>query len=205
MSRQESCHASTVKPTGKHRHRKLAWHQETLPEAVWGTRESHNATKQVDMQLSSSAADETDVSSRELSCKSGSSGVEGLLCAGHLAGPSRRRLGRQEACPEAVLGARRPVLSAQEEAVFGARSPRRPVWRPSWAPGGPSRAPGAPCRGRLGARPVLSARLERQEDPSLALSRAPAGPSGGRLGRQEARLERQEPRAEAVWAPGGPF
>ena len=135
------------------------------------------------MQLSSSAADVTDVSSRELSCKSGSSGVEGLLCAGHLAGPSRGRLGRQEACPEAVLGARRPVLSAQEEAVFGARSPRRPVWRPSWAPGGPSRAPGAPCRGRLGARPVLSARLERQEDP---LSRAPAGPSGGRLGRQEA-------------------
>ena len=198
MSRQESCHASTVKPTGKHRHRKLAWHQETLPEAVWGTRESHNATKQVDMQLSSSAADETDVSSRELSCKSGSPGVEGLLCAGHLAGPSRRRLGRPEACPEAVLGARRPVLSAQDEAVFGARSPRRPVWRPSWVPGGPSRAPGAPCRGRLGARTVLSARLERQEDPSLALSRAPAGPFGGRLGRQEAR-------AEAVWAPGGPF
>ena len=193
MSRQESCHASTVKPTGKHRRRKLAWHQETLPEAVWGTRESHNATKQVDMQLSSSAADETDVSSRELSCKSGSSGVEGLLCAGHLAGPSRGRLGRQEACPEAVLGARRPVLSAQEEAVFGARSPRRPVWRPSWAPGGPSRAPGAPCRGRLGARPVLSARLERQD------------PSGGRLERQEARLERHELRAEAVWAPGGPF
>ena len=150
MSRQESCHASTVKPIGKHRRRKLAWHQETLPEAVWGTRESHNATKQVDMQLSSSAADETDVSSRELSCKSGSSGVEGLLCAGHLAGPSRGRLGRQEACLEAVLGTRRPVLSAQEEAVFGARSPRRPVWRPSWAPGGPSRAPGAPCRGRLG-------------------------------------------------------
>ena len=51
---------------------------------------------------------------------------------------------------------------------------------------------------------VLSARLERQEDPSLALSRAPAGPSG-RLERQEARLERQEPRAEAVWAPEGPF
>ena len=192
MSRQESCHASTVKPTGKHRHRKLAWHQETLPEAVWGTRESHNATKQVDMQLSSSAADETDVSSRELSCKSGSPGVEGLLCAGDLAGPSRRRLGRQEVCPEAVLGARRPVLSAQDEAVFGARSPRRPVWRPSWAPGGPSRAPGAPCRGRLGARPVLSARLERQDS------------SGGRLERQEARLERHEPRAEAVWAPGGP-
>ena len=205
MSRQESCHASTVKPTGKHRRRKLAWHQETLPEAVWGTRESHNATKQVDMQLSSSAADETDVSSRELSCKSGSSGVEGLLCAGHLAGPSRGRLGRQEACPEAVLGARRPVLSARRgtqgrerqedrpEAVFGARSARRPVWRPSWAPGGPSRAPGAPCRGRLGARPVLSARLERQD------------PSGGRLEHQEARLERHEPRAEAVWAPGGPF
>ena len=60
------------------------------------------------MQLSSSAADVTNVSSRELSCKSGSSGVEGLLCAGHLAGPSRGRLGRQEACPEAVLGARRP-------------------------------------------------------------------------------------------------
>ena len=35
-----------------------------------------------------------------------SSGVEGLLCAGHLAGPSRGRLGRQEACPEAALGAR---------------------------------------------------------------------------------------------------
>ena len=179
---------------------------------------SHNATKQVDMQLSSSAADVTDVSSRELSCKSGSSGVEGLLCAGHLAGPSRGRLGRQEACPEAVLGARRPVLSARRgtqgrrelqddrpEAVFGARSARRPVWRPSWAPGGPSRAPGAPCRGRLGARPVLSARLERQEDPSLALSGAPADPSGGCLGRQEACLERQEPRAETVWAPGGPF
>ena len=66
------------------------------------------------------------------------------------------------------------------EAVFGARSARRPVWRPSWAPGGPSRAPGAPCRGRLGARPVLSARLERQEDPSLALS------------------ERQQARPEAV-------
>ena len=104
-----------------------------------------------------------------------SSGVEGLLCAGHLAGPCRGRLGRQEACPEAVLGARRPVLSV------GAS-----VWRPSWAPGVPSRAPGAPCRGCLGARPVLSARLERQEDPSLALSRAPAGPSGGRPGRQEA-------------------
>ena len=205
MSRQGRCHASTVEPTDKHRRRRLAWRQEARPEAAWGARESHNATKQVDMQLSSSAADETDVSSRELSCKSGSSGVEGLLCAGHLAGPSRGRLGRQEACLEAVLGARRPVLSAQEEAVFGARSPRRPVWRPSWAPGGPSRAPGAPCRGRLGARPVLSARLERQEDPSLALSRAPAGPSGGRLERQEARLERQEPRAEAVWAPGGPF
>ena len=143
--------------------------------------------------VNSSAADVTDVSSRELSRKSGSSGVEGLLCAGHLAGPSRGRLGRQEACLEAVLGARRPVLSAQEEAVFGARSPRRPVWRPSWAPGGPSRAPGAPCRGRLGARPVLSARLERQD------------PSGGRLEHQEARLERHEPRAEAVWAPGGPF
>ena len=104
---------------------------------------SHNATKQVDMQLSSSAADVTDVSSRELSCKSGSSGVEGLLCAGHLAGPSRGRLGRQEACPEAVFGARRPVLSARRgtqgrerqddrpEAVFGAREAvlgaRRPV------------------------------------------------------------------------------
>ena len=82
-----------------------------------------------------------------------SSGVEGLLCAGHLAGPSRGRLGRQEACPEAVLGARRPVLSArrrtqgrlerQEErpslapgGLSGARpeavlSARRPVWRPS--------------------------------------------------------------------------
>ena len=69
------------------------------------------------------------------------------------------------------------------EAVFGTRSARRPVWRPSWAPGVPSRA--ASCRGRPGARPVLSARLERQEDPSLALSRAPAGPSGGRLDRQE--------------------
>ena len=74
-----------------------------------------------------------------------SSGVEGLLCAGHLAGPSRGRLGRQEACPEAVLGARRPVLSArrrtqgrlerQEDPVSDAR---RPVWKPFWAPGGPS-------------------------------------------------------------------
>ena len=125
MSRQESCHASTVQPTCKHKRRQLAWHQETPPEAVWGTRESHNATKQVDIQLSSSAADVTDVSSRELSCKSGSSGVEGLLCAGHLAGPSRGRLGRQEACPEAVLGARRPVLSAEKEAVCGARLERQ--------------------------------------------------------------------------------
>ena len=95
-----------------------------------------------------------------------SSGVEGLLCAGHLAGPSRGRLGRQEACPEAVLGARRPVLSARRgtqgrerqedrpEAVFGARSARRPVWRPSWAPGGPSTAVQRPS-GR-------QARFERQ-------------------------------------------
>ena len=125
MSRQESCHASTVQQTGKHRRRKLAWHQETPPEAVWSTRGSQTATKQVDMQLSSAAADLTDVSSRKWSCKLHqsrqiSSGVEGLLCAGHLAGPSRGRLGRQEACPEAVLGARRPVR------------------RPSWASGGPS-------------------------------------------------------------------
>ena len=78
------------------------------------------------MQLSSSAADETDVSSRELSCKSGSSGVEGLLCAGHLAGPSRGRLGRQEACPEAVLGARRPVLSARRGTQGRERQEDRP-------------------------------------------------------------------------------
>ena len=80
------------------------------------------------MQLSSSAADVTDVSSRELSCKSGSSGVEGLLCAGHLAGPSRGRLGRQEACPEQE-DRRRDRLWRQErqearlEAVLGARRP----------------------------------------------------------------------------------
>ena len=72
-----------------------------------------------------------------------SSGVEGLLCAGHLAGPSRGRLGRQEACPEAVLGARRPVLSARRrtqgrlerqedrpEAVFGTRSHAEAVSAP---------------------------------------------------------------------------
>ena len=56
-------------------------------------------------------------------------------------GLSGGRLGRQEARPEAVWGARRPVgsrLARQEarlEAVLGAR---RPVGRLSWAPGGPS-------------------------------------------------------------------
>ena len=65
-----------------------------------------------------------------------SSGVKGLLGARR---PVQRHL-------EAVLGARRPVLNARRtqgrlerqedrpEAVFGARSARRPVWRPSWAP-----------------------------------------------------------------------
>ena len=74
-----------------------------------------------------------------------SSGVEGLLCAGHLAGPSGGRPGRQEACPEAVLGARRPVLSARRrtrrlwrqeacpEAVLGARRPTGPSGGPSGA------------------------------------------------------------------------
>ena len=91
------------------------------------------------MQLSSSAADVTDVSSRELSCKSGSSGVEGLLCAGHLAGPSRGRLGRQEACLETVL--RRQ--EARLERPGGGR-----LWRQE------------PSGGRLGRQ---EARLERQE------------------------------------------
>ena len=81
------------------------------------------------MQLSSSAADVTDVSSRELSCKSGSSGVEGLpWTPGGLAGSSRGRLGRQEACPEQE-DRRRDRLWRQErqearlEAVLGARRP----------------------------------------------------------------------------------
>ena len=64
-------------------------------------------------------------------------------------GLSGGRLGRQEAHPEAVWGARRPVgsrlarqearlgrLEARREAVLGAR---RPVGRPSWPPGGPKR------------------------------------------------------------------
>ena len=43
-------------------------------EAAWGARESHNATKQFDMQLSASAANLTDGSSRELSCKHSETG-----------------------------------------------------------------------------------------------------------------------------------
>ena len=75
-----------------------------------------------------------------------SSGVEGLLCAGHLAGPSRGRLGRQEACPEAVLGARRPVLSARR----GTQGRERQEDRPE----------AVERQGRLGRQ---GARLERQE------------------------------------------
>ena len=63
-----------------------------------------------------------------------------------------RRSWRQEARQKAVLGA------------------RRPVGKPSWAPGGPS-------EGRLG----------RQEARREAW--APGSPSGGRLGRQEVRRE----------------
>ena len=84
-----------------------------------------------------------------------SSGVGGLLCAGHLAVPSRGRLERQEACPEAVLGARRPVLSARRRTQGrlerqACPEARRPVWRLSGAP----RAPSAGRRGRQEAENV---------------------------------------------------
>ena len=43
-----------------------------------------------------------------------SSGVEGLLCVGHIAGPSRGRVGRQEACPEAARRRTQGRLQRQE-------------------------------------------------------------------------------------------
>ena len=75
---------------------------------------------------------------------------------------SEERTRREETRPEAVLDARRPVQ------------------KPSWTPGGPSRG----GLGRQGACPeaVLDARR-----PVRRPSWTPGGPSGGRLGRQEAR------------------
>ena len=135
------------------------WRQEARPEAAWGARASHNATKQVDMQPSSSAANLIDVSSRELSCKQMRTDRQAQafkVCLapggpsrdrlGHLGGPFRGRLKRLEVCPEAVLGwPPRAVLSA-----------RRTVRRPSLAPGRPdgreAKRQGGQAAGRPGGR-----------------------------------------------------
>ena len=79
-------------------------------------------------------------------------------------GPSGGRLGCQEARPEAVLGARRPVR------------------RPSWALGGPS-------EGRLGRQEARREAVLDARRPVGRSSWAPGGPSGGRFGRQEVRRE----------------
>ena len=141
-----------------------------------------------------------------------STGVEGLLCAGHLAGPSRGRLGRQEACPEAVLVARRPVLSGSRrtqgrlvrqgdrpcpEPVLGAR---RPVWRPV---GGCLESQQARPEAVLGARrpktsvlPTVRAKtsvLPTVRAKTSVLRRRQGDQAAGRSGGREARRQEAPP------------
>ena len=131
------------------------------------TEASRHAAKFIGSQV-----DMPDVSSRELPCKHSETGrranmsrarnlVQRLSVA--IRDPFSR-LERQEARPEAVLDARRPVQ------------------KPSWTPGGPSR--GGLGRQEACSEAVLDARrLVRR--PSWA----PGGSSAGRLAWQEASMQ----------------
>ena len=121
----------------------------------------------------------TDVSSRQFASKH--SGADRKVVMG-ASRPVRRRVGRQEARPQAVVGARRPVRTS------------------SWAPGGPYT--GHLERQEARRQAVLAAR-KGVGRPSWA----PGGPFRGRLGPQETRREAvlgaKRPVPRQSWQPGG--